>query len=280
MSRKPIPASAFPHGDHRRYTRGCRCQPCKTAISKYHAKMRYLRTTGRGVHRSPDVAAQRITKLRNLGMSDREILAAASIVPDVLYRILRRDGQILVGTEARILAIPHPGNRTPASHARIDGTGTRRRLQALVASGWTLADLGRRLEVSKAAIGQVTHGGSSSVTLRTADRVQALYAQLTNLTPAAHVAAGNIKRAKAAATRRGWPDAQFWEDYEDRIDDPGFDPATAERAVPRAVQLAEDWAWLAEQGYTRRQAADRLGVTHAALEQAISRHARQYRTAA
>lgn len=38
------------------------------------------------------------------------------------------------------------------------------------------------------------------------------------------------------------------------------------------VDLVEDWHELSSQGYTRRHAAERLGVTKQALDKAIARH--------
>lgn len=31
----PMPKAEHPHGSHKRYWRGCRCQPCRDAVSKY-----------------------------------------------------------------------------------------------------------------------------------------------------------------------------------------------------------------------------------------------------
>lgn len=52
------------------------------------------------------------------------------------------------------------------------------------------------------------------------------------------------------------------------------------RATHPASQLAKQWLDMKDRGWTRREAAAHLGVTLAALEQAITRHNRATRTRA
>lgn len=52
-----------------------------------------------------------------------------------------------------------------------------------------------------------------------------------------------------------------------------------ERVSRSALDVIEDWESLAAQGYTRKQAATRIGMTPAALNQAIARHRRRQREA-
>lgn len=282
MSRKAIPAEAFDHGDPRRYRRGCRCDLCKKGVSAASRRQRYLRETGRGTQRTPDRAADHVTRLRQAGLNDLTIRAKANICPDVLYRIMRREGTIHAATEQRILAVPVPPKGAAAvsmSRAYIPATGTLRRLRALTAAGWYPAELARRLHRDKQYVVYLTRGrGGDKVALFFAEEVDRLYRELRFLKPEEHgVTPYYAERARTQAAAEGWLGPGYWDD--DEIDDPDFVPATGHTL--RYIRLAEDGLELeAQQGYSRQQAADRLGVSKDALQQAISRYRSQMQTAA
>lgn len=52
------------------------------------------------------------------------------------------------------------------------------------------------------------------------------------------------------------------------------------RVTRRAADVAEDWAELSAQGVSRRDAAARLGMTYAAFDRALYRHAARQRALA
>ncbi|MFH8295103.1 hypothetical protein [Streptomyces sp. NPDC018059] len=108
----------------------------------------------------------------------------------------------------------------------------------------------------------------------TARAVRRLYDRLWDADPAEHgVAQRYLSRAVHHALARDWPPPAAWDD--DTIDAPEalFDLGVR---VPRHRALAENADWLAEQyGYSRRHAADRLGVTKNTLDQSISRARRE-----
>ena len=91
----------------------------------------------------------------------------------------------------------------------IDGTGTRRRLQALVAIGWTAPLIGARLDVTQALITRLYH--RPRVNSQTAAAVRALYDELWNVP-------GPSWRSRYRARVAGWPPPLAWDD--DTIDDP------------------------------------------------------------
>lgn len=271
MSRVAIPAEAFDHGDPKRYRRGCRCQPCKAGVTAEVRRVRYLRDTGRTCTTTTDKAARRLALLRAAGMSDREIQKAARMAPDVFYRIARREGHILRDTENRLLAIKPPEDGT-GSGTRIPGLGTVRRLRALAADGWTATELGRRAGKHKQFIVYLQNQSTDiRVRMWVADYITNLCQEVESLRPEDFIAPHIVERTQKAAAAKGWTPTAYWdpEDY----DDPGFTPAVD--GTPRYIVLAENGLELEDQGYTRQQAADRLGVTKDALQQSISR----YRTA-
>lgn len=284
MSRKPIPAEAFDHGDPKRYRRGCRCDTCKAGQNARNLHLRYLRQTGRGMQRPADRAADHVLLLRTRGLNDRIIMRKAQVVPDVLYRIMRREGTIHVTVERRILSIPAPEQTDgpTASRAYIPALGTHRRLHALVAAGWHVAELARRLGKDRENLGPIVNQRrSGKVAMFLADQVRHLYDELQDQRPEDHgVLPAYAERARRMAAARGWLPPAYWDD--DEFDNPDFIPAAA--PTPRYIELAENGLELEAQGYTRQQAADRLGVNKAALQQAIGRYraaqAGQYEAAA
>ncbi len=117
-----------------------------------------------------------------------------------------------------------------------DATGTRRRLQALARIGWPMKALGPHIGVNPATVNRLTL--QSQVYGATAKAVEQAYGELKNQRPEEHgVAPGLTVRARNRAEHEGWPDPQWWEDY-GHIDDPDFDPASADRALRRG-ELAE-----------------------------------------
>lgn len=270
-----IPAEDFEHGDPKRYRRGCRCTKCKAGQNTRNLQLRYLRQTGRGLQRPADKAANHVLVLRARGLNDRTIMRKAEVCPDVLYRIMRREGTVHVTVERRILSIPVPAKVAgpTTSRAYIPALGTHRRLHALIAAGWHVAELARRLGKDRENLGPVVNQqGSGKVAMFLADQVRHLYAELHNQRPEDHgVPAAYAERARRMAAARGWLTPGYWDD--DEFDNPDFVPATA--ATPRYIELAENGLEIEADGHTRQQAADRLGVTKDALQQAISR----YRTA-
>ena len=265
-----IPADAFEHGDPRRYRRGCRCTPCIRAASKESAKNQFLRATGRGTQRTPDRAADHIMRLRAAQLNDGDIRREAAICPDVLYRIMRREGTIHVATEQRILAVPVPQPDGPTrSHAYIPALGTHRRLRTLVAAGWYAAHLARRLGKDKQYVVYLIKGhGGGRVAMRIAHQVRDLYAELHDQRPEDHGLTPYLAgRARAQAAAQDWPGPDYWD--EDDFDNPDFIPATTD--TPRCVRLAEDGTELEAQGYRREDAAARLGVSRDYLDQSIKR---------
>jgi hypothetical protein len=264
-----IPAEAFAHGDARRYRRGCRCRPCTRALTAEVRRNGFFRATGRGAHIAPDRAADHVRALREAGLRDGDIMAAARIVPSVLYKILRGAGRIHRDTERRILAVPIPTAPGAGCGSLVDGTGTHRRLQALVAAGWPAAQLGNRLGgAHRQQIAYLLNGrGTGRVELHTAQRIEALFQELDRLRPEDNgVAPDVVLLTRQLAASKGWHPAVVWDD----IDDPTEKPNYGAKAS-RADAVVEDTAELAREGYNREAIALRLGISWDAVRLAHSR---------
>lgn len=155
-------------------------------------------------------------------------------------------------THERILATqPAPA---PTAGLYINATGTRRRVHALQAIGYSQEAIARAAGTTQHRICVVSLG-AERVRQKFADKIAAAYSALAHTPPAE---TRFTRRACRQAAERGWPDPQFWDDV-DRIDDPTFDPTPVLTEVPRYVRLAEDALWLQEQGFNRQQIGQRLG---------------------
>ena len=232
MTTKSLPASAFEHGDHRRYRRGCRCTKCRAGANRQNIKNRYLRQTGRSVMRTADRAADHLLLLRAAGLNDKTIRQQTGICPDVMYRILRREGVIHARTENRITSVPVPVADGPSGgRAYIPGHGTVRRLRALIAAGWYQAELARRLGKQKENLKQIIdRGEDGQVAQYVAEEVRSLYAELYDQKPEDRgVSTRFADRARQQAADRGWAGPDYWD--EDDFDNPDFAPAINDDAL-------------------------------------------------
>lgn len=120
-------------------------------------------------------------------------------------------------------------NGAPYTPRRIDATGTRRMIQALMALGWSQRAMDRRLGFEKGAIYKLTK--RAQVLQSTADRIARLYDELSMTVPGPSYASS---RAKALAERRGWVPPLAWDDAD--IDNPAARPPRVQkvnRSLPR-----------------------------------------------
>ena len=103
---------------------------------------------------------------------------------------------------------------SPWAHA----VGTRRRLQALSAAGWSTRQLAARLGVTASAIAQLRSTGRQRVLARTAADVAVLYDDCWWRTPPGRYQA----RAEGYAEAQGWVPPWRWHGVE--LDDPDATP--------------------------------------------------------
>lgn len=260
------PAEPVTHGDHRCYWRGCRLPECTAAASARGTHTRYMLQTGRGTICRPDLAARHIHKLRDAGMPDTQIKAAARIGDDTLYRIINRTSSIRRSTEQRVLSIPITRPFKAENCSKADAAGARRRLQALAVAGWPEAAMAARMGVEEKTVRRALTG-NALVSRRTLAKVRALFAEVWNKRPEdCGVLPVSAKRARLLAERHGWHPVGAWDD----IDDPNEEPQYGERAS-RVEAVIEDTAELAAQGYSREAISARLGITWGAIRRVHAR---------
>lgn len=207
-----------------------------------------------------------VRMLMSYGIGWQRVASLANIANGGMSRILYGDysrnrgpcKKVRTHTADRIYSVRASLDNV-ADSAKIDGTGTRRRLRALVAQGWPQLQLAHRTGLEFHAVNlQVNEDGD--VLGSTARTVRAVYGELWNLDPAtAGVGPRYIAQAKRIAAAKGWAPPAAWDD--DYIDSPAAQPDLGDN-VDRYTAIAEDARWLInEQGYTLSQAAHRLGIT-------------------
>jgi len=284
-----------PHGTRARYVLGpgpgkgpgCRCDDCRAAnrAAASHRDLQIL--YGRWQpYVDAEPAREHLRALSAAGIGWKRAAELAGLSTGAVSKLLYGgpgdrppSRRIRPETAAAILAVkPSAGQLAPGALTGI--TGTRRRLQALVATGWSQARLAGELRLTGANFGAMMR--CDQVTAGTARAVSELYDQLWDQPPPEHDQRTRIaaSRARNHAADRGWVPPLAWDD--DIIDDPDGRPADGwkrpARTTRRRAELAEDAGELIRRaGYTREHAAARLGVSLDALEAALSRtpHARE-----
>ena len=270
------------HGYARYKLDGCDCYVCGYANSVYCERRERAIAYGTW---QPYVDAQpvreHIRALQSCDLGLRTIALAAGVDRKRLQAVL--NGRPERGTPAQermrpeiaaaILAVEPTLEILPGKTV-IDGAGTRRRLQALVAIGWSQSKLAERIGWTPSNFGTLI--GDGRVIAASARLVRALYDELWNQAPPENTHRDKIaaSRARNMARARGWAPPLAWDD--DEIDDPTARPDLGEK-TSRPEALAENAEELiVGQGYTPEQAAERLGVS-ADYVQTIRRRASRSR---
>jgi hypothetical protein len=260
------------------------CKKCNREATKRHLT-RGLCDACYFTHRSRQVAygrwetvytdatetRERIEALRGLGIGFRRIGELTGVNFRVLQGITVGRGNAALPvkkvkrtTEAKVLAVPLPtiraSYRLAAPGARVPITGTRRRLQALMAIGYTQTYLCTLISDSVWGNRNLWTNKYESTSAWIAARVADIFDQLQS-TP------GPSQRARNWAVKNGWPNPYAWD--EDTIDDPAAQPCAG--TGPRA-STSERIAELHELGiHDINDIAQRLGVQPKSVERQIHR---------
>lgn len=248
----------------------CRCAECRRGISQRESRRKKLKAYGRWV--DPYVPAQPVREhvqhLRAFGFGWKRIAelsgvgntAIASLVygrkgasgdprrGEVVKRIAREKAE-------RILAVK-PDIDALAAGAVIPARGTHRRVQALVAIGWSQSKLAARLGMKVANFGSMLH--RQMVTVATHRAVAALFDELWDKTPPRETRPERAAytRALRYAKARGWLPPLAWDD----IDNDPVPPTPDEPVLvdEQAVELAVGGERVRLRPEERREAIRRL----------------------
>lgn len=218
-----------PHGNAKYHLEKCRCPVCCKASRDYENNRYRAIAYGRW---QPYVDAEPVRRhvhaLSDFGIGWMRLARLAGVPRGSMSKLLYGDPQRgmapskgMRAKNALALLAVEPTLDNLGDRTSIDGTGTRRRLQALVAKGWSQSELARRLGVNRASFSKTITG--DLVYARTVRAVNTLYDQLWRLDPEQNgVPARWAEQARAHGTNNQWPPPGAWDD--DRIDDPDAFP--------------------------------------------------------
>ncbi|AVI03694.1 helix-turn-helix DNA binding protein [Gordonia phage Confidence] len=236
---------------------------------------------------SQHVDAQPVRKhvhaLREAGISNKRLRELTGVSTNTIQVLMtgrpeRGHGpskKVLRRTADRILSVPVPEIAfAVASPGRaVPALGTTRRLQALVANGYSQRDLCRRLGWAwDTNATDLFLGRAQQVTAGRARAVAALFVEL-QMVPGTDVRARNRARAK------GWLLPLDWD--EDTIDDPNHTPHTPARASASGSRMAttlDEFEWLLRCGEVPDIAAKRCRVSLSTIRIYYSREGRDVPT--
>ena len=280
------------HHDHGTYAcyvlDFCRCPSCARANSTYEANRTRQQAYGRWdnyIDAAP--ARAHVRELQAAGLGGKRIAAMAGVSTGCMWKLIygktRPDGtrepskRITKTVAARLLAVPMPSLDDLGGGVRVDGTGTRRRLEALMALGWSVKRLATDHGLDRQALDSAL--AWVPVCAFTARAVKAMYDAIGD-NPAPETDRG--ERQAAARTRNrasaaGWVPPAEWDEAD--LDDP-YAEAPA-RAVERKTTLGresvdlDEWCHLVRGGIHPDDAARRCGVVIRSIETAAHRNERE-----
>jgi hypothetical protein len=230
------------HGSLTAYKiQGCRCKVCTEAQRVYNAQRERKILYGQW---QPFVDAQpareHVLALVEQGMSWKRTADLAGIAASTVSALLygkpgkQPPTRIRPQTATALLAVREAlDSRTDMD--RVDCSGTRRRIQALVAAGWSITKLGAEIGITTANM----HGSMrrAQVSAATARKVRDLYERLWDMAPpeATHLDKIAASRSRNRAKANGWHPPMAWDD--DLLDLPDND---LDQELRRRAELMDD----------------------------------------
>jgi DNA-binding XRE family transcriptional regulator len=205
-------------------THKCRCQPCRDGVAKRERTRRA--SFANGVRRrevDPAAATAHIATLLEARMTQRDIAARAGLSELTVRNITKGKVPWIFATTERALLAVKPARSIDAGQ-RVDGTGTRRRMQALMALGYSTTELSARLHKPRPFASRVMR--QEFVVEPTRIAVAALYDELS-MTKLPDT--WEVQRIRNIAAKNGYAPPLAWDD--DVIDDPSAEPAEWKRGA-------------------------------------------------
>lgn len=265
-----------PHGTYVKYAKErCRCVECVTARRLYERKRTRMRAYGLSCFVDAEPVRQHVIALQASGLGWQRVAAMAGVSDNVVGHLLyRRQGRepsrrMRPENAEKILAV-RASLDVLGGTVKVDGTGTRRRLQALIARGWSQSSLAQFIGMFPTNFYRTLHG--AMVYASTAVAVRDLYERLWDQTPpeSTRYEKSTAARARTYAVRRGYAPPLAWDD--DSIDDPEAVPSTGIE-VDRVTEVLEEYEHLSSLGVSDFEIASRVRVSVTTLREYLRRAA-------
>jgi hypothetical protein len=255
---------------------GCRLPACVERRRAWQRELRRRKREGQPPRIDAQPVRAHLTRLQAAGISTYRVALIAGVDDWTVRAFMpstegRRARKHTTSPEiaAKILAV------TPeiAISGYVDGTGTRRRIQALAANGWPIRRLPEHLDLNGTYLGDLVTGRQKDqpVFAATAEKVAYAYEQLKNKKPTRNgIEAGIARRIRTLAAAKRWPPTRYWDERMGDIDDPHFEPMYG---ITRREVVAQDASELMRvSGLDKAAVAERLGISKAYVEHAFRDH--------
>lgn len=217
------------------YKRRCGHDACREAWNAHHRNIARLKAYGRwdpwADYTDAEPVREHVRALSEAGIGLLRLAEVSGVSEGALRALLYGDEKDGLGPTKRIhrdraraiLAVT-PSLDALADGGRVSASGTRRRLQALAAVGWSSTELAKLLGKDPRVVARTQY--AETVTGRTARTVRDLYERLWDQAPPESTATEKMSasRARTRAQRRGWVPPLAWDD--ETIDDPAARPNT------------------------------------------------------
>lgn len=282
VDRTPKPClhkvAAHKHGTYACYVLDhCRCLPCGTANCDYEANRTRQQAYGRWnglVDAEP--AREHVRSLMAQGMGLKRIVAVSEVSQGQLWKLLygkkRPDGtrdaskRIRPGTEAKILAV----QLDLADGANVDSTGAVRRIQALVALGWSQSKIAARMGILRSNFTDLAQG-RTEITVAHDKGIRALYDEWSMTLPPQEKHRDKIaaSRSRNYAVAHGWVPPLAWDD--ESIDDSAAAPYVATGPAGAAVDEAAIERRMLGDKSVRLTAVDRTELVRRMLARGVTK---------
>jgi AraC-like DNA-binding protein len=205
------------HGTRAAYTHeGCKCPSCQRANRTAQQARRRAIAYGQW-HPYTDAEPLRahLTQLLDSGISLATIAARAGVSRGTLHALLSTHHaatrpRVRAGTAQRIRQVT-PVHQYPAV---VDSTGAKRRVQALIANGWSMTRLAPHVHCHPSTISRLLR--STTVTRNIDHAVRDLYTRLAEQ-PVPTATTGersSVEAARRYADAHGWATSDQWTDID------------------------------------------------------------------
>lgn len=258
-----------PHGDRRRFLHGCHCDPCRRANATYCKTWRLRSASDPASTGVPvTVVAEHVARL--LRTMSAEAIAAAAGVSRATVRRVATQRKVRPSTATALLTV-HPATST--GRHQVSALGSRRRVEALMALGWTPAEVGRAVGLTRQNFMAIASGRRAIVSAGTAQRIREVYDRLSMLLAppgSTRTMRAHRTRMRRLAAAHGWAPPLAWDDED--LDDP---TATSHPTGHRAEHLdLDEFMFLVDAGEPAGRAAARCGISVSGVTKAARRHLR------
>lgn len=219
----------------------CKCR-CDLCLSAGRARAKYtghLRKVGSPVIRGAEAARERIAILRASGMGTAEIETRSSVHRVTILAVERGTLTRLHRNTLGALLAVRPVPISEQTTGRVPIAGTRRRIHALMAIGWSTKRIAAEAGITYSQVGLLSIADVTFCHADTRRKIAAAYERLWDQEPTG-VAPYGPSRVRNLAKANGWAPPAAWDEGfgPNGIDNPKAKPSLADGPLRRRGETA------------------------------------------